>query len=207
MGAVQHDSQAVQLEAIVDRGLAELDVAPGGVIDADRLAEPIRRHGFQRLVELVLDFGLDLVGEFQPFRREELDAVILVGIVRRRDHDPGIGPERARQIGDARRGHRPQQRDIGPGGREPRLQCRFEHVPGNSRVFTDDHLGPRRLGGLLSDLMAAKLARQHSAHGPAQLQHEVGSDGILSDSAADTVGTEITSTHDRLAPEAPPKPY
>ena len=121
MGAVQHDSQAVQLEAIVDRGLAELDVAPGGVIDADRLAEPIRRHGFQRLVELVLDFGLDLVGEFQPFRREELDAVILVGIVRRRDHDPGIGPERARQIGDARRGHRPQQRDISPGGREPRF--------------------------------------------------------------------------------------
>ena len=66
----------------------------------------------------------DLVGELVAVRPEQLDAVVVIGIVRGRDHHADIGAQRARQHGDRRRRDRPEQEHIHAGGAEARHHAR-----------------------------------------------------------------------------------
>src|SRR5579864_80056 len=56
-----------------------------------------------RVVELALDFELDGLVDLGARAREDLDAVVLIRIVGRRNHDAGNETATAREIGDARR--------------------------------------------------------------------------------------------------------
>ena len=100
----------------------------------------------------------------------------------RSDHDARAGVQGAGQIGDTRRGHRTQQSDIDPGRRQPRLQRRFEHVPGNARILADDDL-------------VETFGLEHSPDRPAQLQHELRRNRIFADPPPNTVRTEVTLLH------------
>src|SRR5690606_30091295 len=112
----------------------------------------------------------------------DLDAIVVVGIVRGTDDDAGIGLERPRQIGDGRRGHGPEQLHVSPGCRQPRLQGGFEHVARDTGVLADQNAA------------FALLAKRHPRR-PAELEHEVRSDGKLADTPTDTIGAEILSSH------------
>ena len=76
---------------------------------------------------------------FSPCGREELDAVVVVRIVRGGDHDAAIGAQRARQVRDGRRRHRAHQLHVDAGGDQPGFQRGLEHVVGDARVLADDH--------------------------------------------------------------------
>ena len=82
-----------------------------------------------------------LSGSFAPAVGEELDAVVVVRIVRRADHDARRQAQRARQVRDRRRGQRPGQIDVDAGGGEAGLQRGLEQVAGDPRVLADQHGG------------------------------------------------------------------
>ena len=59
--------------------------------DADGASEVNRLARERRLVQPRLDLELELVRELAAVAVEELDAVVLVGVVRGRDHHPDVG--------------------------------------------------------------------------------------------------------------------
>ena len=72
---------------------------------------------------------------------EELDAVVLVGIVRSAQDNAGVGAQRASDVGNAGSRKRPNDEHIHTERGDPGHQRRFEHVAGKAGVFADDNLG------------------------------------------------------------------
>jgi hypothetical protein len=189
--AVDDQRHAAKIEGRRKRRFAELDVAPRGVGDAARLAELGRGHALERRVHRLLDRALGRVRELLAARGEELDAVVVVGIVRRADHDAGGQPQRARQVRDARRRQRAAQRDVDARGREARLERGLEQVARDARVLADEH---RRTPG-----RPARIRGERAPGRPAELHHELGRDRRLADAAAHAVGAEVLALHSTLA--------
>ncbi len=127
---------------------------------------------------------LDGVGELVAVGPEELDAVVLIGVVGGRDDDAEIGPERARQHGHGRRRLRPQQDHIHPHGDEACRQRRLQHIAGEPRILADD------------DTVAVIAAAELGAGGQRQLEGGAGRDRLAIGGAAKTVGAEELASHD-----------
>ena len=161
---------------------------PAGVVDPARLAELGGGDARQRQRHRPLDRLLDVVGKLRARRAEELDPVVVERIVRCADDDPGGQPERAREIGDRRRGQRTRKIDVDARRRQSRFERRLEQVTRDPRVLADEDRRPRA--------RASRLRRQHAARRPAELQHELRRDRRLADPAADSVGAEVLSRHD-----------
>ena len=103
--AIHHDAHAFERHAARERGLGIFDVAAQRVVDAHRLADCVggRADVFDLAAEdQVLDLIFDLVVELVAVGAEELDAVVVVGIVRGGDDDAGVGAQAAGDVGDAR---------------------------------------------------------------------------------------------------------
>ena len=94
MGAVDDDAQTVELAAEALEHV--LEVALGG--DADVVGAAAAAF---RRVQQSLDLLLRRVGELLPVRVEELDAVVLGWVVRRRDDDAQV--ERQQRHGGSRK--------------------------------------------------------------------------------------------------------
>ena len=89
-----------------------------------------------------LDRRLDLVGELAAAGGEQLDAVVVEGVVRRRDDgagDAGIGAD----PGDRRRRRDAEQEGVDALGRQPGDEGGLQHRPGTAGVAPD---GERRAG-------------------------------------------------------------
>src|SRR5690606_106244 len=117
---------------------------------------------------------------------EELDAVVVVRVVRGGNDDAAVGAQRARQVGDGGCWHRADQLHVHARGHQARLQRRLEHVVRDPGVLADDH---QRLAPGFVALV------QGMAVGVAQPQHEVRGNGRLADPAADAVGAEVLAAH------------
>jgi hypothetical protein len=103
-----------------------------------QLAEPADPGA--RLAQAALDLGLLLVARLHPLRAEELDPVVLVGVVRGRDdsrHVEPVAPHQHRRAG--RRQHAAEQR-VAAARRDAGGECRLEHLAGLARVAHDQHL-------------------------------------------------------------------
>jgi hypothetical protein len=118
MGAVDDDLQPAGTST-PGTALAELDVATGGVVDTLDLAEPRGRHGFSGRSISASMASLDLIRQLVAVGGEELDAVVVVGVVRGGDDDAGGGAEGAGQIGDAGVGIGPSRRMSTPAATRP----------------------------------------------------------------------------------------
>ncbi|MNO88765.1 hypothetical protein D3C76_802300 [compost metagenome] len=182
MGAVENHFQPGEIGAGGHAALAELDIAPRGIVDPRNLAQTGGLDHRHRRVEQFLDDQLHLVRQLGALAGEELDAVVVVRVVRGADDDARLGVEGAGQVGDARSRHRPEQHHVGTGSRQTSLQRGFEHVTGNPRVLADQYAA------------LALLAEGH-AHCPTQLEHEIRSDRRSSYPPANPVGAEIFSAH------------
>ncbi len=190
MRAIDDDLQALEVEIVRKRALAEFDVAARRVADAERLAQLRRLDAADRTVDALLDRLLDRVRQLGAACREELDAVVLERIVRGADHDAGRQAQRARQVGDAGRGQRTGQIDVDAGGGQPRFERRLEQVAGDARVLPDQHRRVRARA-------RRRFGREHAAGGVTEPQHELGRDRRVADSAADAIGAEIVLGHGR----------
>ena len=153
VGAIDDDLQPVQPQAPREGVLDEFDVAAGLVAQP---AGPAQAGGVRQLLAVAvlddrLDRRFDRIGQLEPVRSEQLDAVVLVRVVRGRDHDAQIGPQRAGQHGHGRGRQWPEQDHVQAHGDEPGGQRRFDHVAGQAGVLTDHHgmavIPPAELAG------------------------------------------------------------
>ena len=140
VGAVQHDLQAGEIEILGKGALQEHDEAAGGVVDTVGLAH-LLGGGAQTVDALgedqLLHHQFGFVRQLEAVAREELDAVVLKGVVRGRDHHTRVGAHGRGDVGDARGGERPHQEHVHPHGADPRHQGAFQHVAGEPRVLAD----------------------------------------------------------------------
>ncbi|MBK6585544.1 MAG: glycosyltransferase [Gammaproteobacteria bacterium] len=131
---------------------AGIAAATGDIViiqDAERLAvvDALGPADLGRLSQRVgdvagdprLDLLLDVVAQLVPVRPEQLDAVVVIGVVRGRDHHTEIGAQGSRQHRHRRRRQRPEQEHVHADRGEPRRQRVLHHIAGKSRVLADHH--------------------------------------------------------------------
>ena len=167
---------------------ASTDALDGDVIDVGRLERLVDRTDAARLavgrlqrIEFTLDRRLDLVGQLRAAGREELDAVVVERVVRRRDHRPHrtelLGDE-----GDHRRRHHTEPDDVDAFSGEAGAERGVEHRCGDAGVATD-HDGRR-------GPVVGPIDVQHPGRGAAQAECEFcGQFGVRD--TTDAVGTEL----------------
>ena len=184
VGAIDDDAQAVEGNIARQRPLGVFDVARGDVVDALGAAE-LRRFGEpagEVVVDQRLDVRLDLVRQLEPVGPEQLDAVVLVKIVRGGDHHAEIAAHRARQHRHRRRRRRAEQQHVHADRGEAGDHRVFDHVAGEAGVLADD------------DAVAILAALEQQAGRLADLHRQIGGDlGV--GAAANAVGAEIPARH------------
>ena len=129
-----------------------------------------------------LDGGFLGVSELIAVAAEDFNAVMLVRIVRRGNHDAGVGLV----IGDGGAGYRrgrqhAQAYHIAAGSAQAGGQRRLQHSAGNAGITTDEHAG-----------LPLQISVQLAAQGKAGTVRQIG--GQLNvGNAADTIGSKIFS--------------
>ncbi len=182
MRAVDNDLQTGEIGPGRHAALAELDVAARCIIDSRHLTDLARLDDGHWRIQQLFDHQLQFIGQLGTFAGEELDAVVIMRVVRSTDHDAGFSLERTRQISDGRRRHRAEQHHIGTRRGQARFECRFKHITGDPRVLADKHLA------------STHLAESHAGR-PAELEHEVRRDRVFTNATANAVGTKIFLAH------------
>ena len=139
VGAIDDELHALERHALGQRLGAEVLIVAARLVDARGAAQVHRRTRDRAAVELGLDGFFDFIGKLAAVGVEELDAVVVIQIVRRADDDAEVAIELAREIGDARSGQRPDQHDVDARGDEARLERGLEHVSRQPSVLADEH--------------------------------------------------------------------
>ena len=131
---------------------------------------------------------LGLVGELVAVGIEQLDAVVVEGIVRGRDHHAEVGAQRAREHGDRRRRHRPEQEHVHADGGEARHQRRLDHVARQPRVLADH------------DAMAVLAAGEQLARRPCRPAARSRTSWVRVGASANAIGAEQFTRHGPMSP-------
>ena len=161
VGAIDDNAQAGKAELAGKGRFDDLDIARLRIVHALRPAQ-IRRRGkvlLERPRHQRLDRELGFIRQLVAIRPEQLDAVVLIGIVRGRNHHAEICAERARQHRHAGRRQRPEQHHVHTLGGKAGRQRRLQHVAGQPRVLADDHKMPARVG--LAEVGSGSHAQPH----------------------------------------------
>ncbi|MNF62286.1 hypothetical protein D3C84_439630 [compost metagenome] len=180
---IDNDLQAGKTGTGRHTAFAEFDVATRRVVDSRHLADLARldnRH--RRRIKQFFDHQFDVIRQLGALPGEKLDAVVIMRVMGRTDHDAGLGMKGTGQIGNCRRRHRPQQHHIRTRGGKPSFERRLEHIPGNARVLANQNLAN------------AHFPERH-ASSPAELKHEVRSNRVGADPTTNTVGAKIFLSH------------
>ena len=187
VGAVHHDAHAVEGQALGERSLCELDVTAQRVVNADGFAD-LRGGGADALdvaaEDEAFDPRLDGFGQLEAVRAEELDAVIIVGIVRGGDDDAGVRAQRARGVSDARGGQRADEEHVHAHAEDAGAEGVLEHVAGEAGVLADDDAVLAARAGLGLEVL------EDVRGGAAELQGGLGGDRLDVGGATDAVGAE-----------------
>ena len=184
IGAIDDDAQAVERQVARQRALGELDIAVLDAVDAlgaaeiGRAGEPLVEVGFDQRLDLVFD----LIRQLLAVGAEQLDAVVVVGIVRGGDHHPEIAAHGVRQHGDAGRRHRAGQENVHADRQEAGGKRVLDHVAGQARVLADDHP------------VAVVAAMEHQSGSHADLQGELRRDRLVR-APANAVSPEMLACH------------
>ena len=151
-----------------------------------RLARPSEADLASRFGEIAVhqlfDLQLDVVGQLVAVRAEQLDAVVVVRIVRGRDHHAEVGAHRAGQHGDRRRRHRAGQQHVHADRGEAGHHRVFDHVAGEAGVLADQHT------------VAMVAVAEHQAGGLAHLERKLRRDRGVG-AATNAVGSEMLADH------------
>ena len=160
-------------------------IARLAVVDALGAADAGRRRQAlgQARIHQRLDLQFDLVGQFLPVGPEELDAVILEGIVRGGDHHADIGAQRTRQEGDGGGRQRAELENVHAHGGEARHQGVFDHIARQAGILADHDA--------VAMLAAGEDAARRHAGLHRHFRRELG--GV--DAATDAVGAKIFAGH------------
>jgi hypothetical protein len=126
---------------------------------------------------VLFDLRFDLIAELAAGAIEELDAVVLVGIVRGADDHAEIAFEPFGEVSDARRRQWTDQHHVDAGRDEARFQRGFEHVAGDPRVLADQH--------------RAAFRSQDARRRTGQFQRELHCQRMLTHTATHAIGAKV----------------
>ena len=180
---VHRDLEAFEREVVGEAALAELDVAPGRVLEPPGLAQRSRIRPYRRFSQGRLHRQFPGIGQLGTLGAEELDAVVGKRVVAGADDHTQRGALGTGQVSHARRRQRAQQHHVHTGRVEAAFQRAFEHVARNAGVLADQHGGP----GL--ELF------EYPAHRVRQTQYKVGRNRRLANRATNAVGAKVFSCH------------
>ena len=163
LGAVHHNVQPVKAGA--GGFLGEVDVAALGVALAHRTAHLPADGQVLVLGQAVADDFLNpilhRVGELVAVAVEELDAVILNGVVAGGNHRARVSLIISGQIGDGRGGQHLHQHGLRAHGANARHQSGFQHFAADAGIASHQNGGP------------VYIACQHIGAGLAQLEGQL----------------------------------
>ena len=167
VSAVHQDVQPGQIAG--DGGLQVVDVVGHRLLrHVAHLADlPVGLAGNVVVAEEddVLDLLLQLVGELEALAVEDLDAVVLKGVVAGGDDDASIRLLVHRHPGHARSGQSAQVQHVSAGGTQARNEGALQQVARDTGVLADGHQG------LLPRLL---LFGQYGSRGQAHFIRQVG---------------------------------
>ena len=195
VGAIDHHAQAVEAEVARQRALGEFDVAVMDAVDAAGAAETgaLRQPLVERFIEQLLDLLLDVVGQLEALRAEQLDAVVLEQVMRGGNHHAEIGAHRLGQHRHRRRRHRAEQQHIHADRGEAGHHRVFDHVAGKPRILADD------------DAMAVLAALEHQPGRLPDLERQFRRDQAVG-AAPNPVRPEIFAAHVSPSARQDPRP-
>ena len=139
IGAIDHHLQPVQPQSRREGRLDEFLIAAASILNPLGAANVLGLGRQDLAFQNGLDLGLGLIRQFEPVGAKELDAIVMMRIVARRDHHPQIGAHRPGEKAHRRRRHRPQQQHIHPGRGQTRRQRIFQHIARKPRILADDN--------------------------------------------------------------------
>ncbi len=191
VGAIHHHPQALEAHLPGERALGRLDIALKGSVDALGAPELVRLGKTRSHIGIdqSLDLLLRRIGQFEAVRPEQLNAVVVIGIVGCGDHHAVIGAERAGQHGDGRGRHGSEQEDIDADRDKTRGDGVLDHIAGEPRILADD-----------DPLSVAVAVVQADGH--ADTHRNVGRHRMHVRLATDTVRAEILPR--QSLPQIPP---
>ena len=164
------------------------DVAPERIVDTVGFAD-VRGRGtdvFDLAAEHEpLDPGFDFVVELVAVVTEEFDPVVLVGIVGCGEDDPRIGAKGARDVGDAGRGKRADDKHINTERGESGHHGILQHVAREAGVFSQHDLAAA--AGMVH---GPAESGEDMGGGAAELEGGFGGDGLDVGDPADSVSSE-----------------
>ena len=141
IGAV--DSDSVILEGAGRKRDQVADIAVSARHIILRAADPITRRkrdlsafAVDVSLNLFLDGSIDLL----PGSGDDLDPIVIVWIVTRRNHDPAVKVIQADAEGNGRRRCHMEQVSIRPRSDKARAQRIFKHIAGSSGILSNDNL-------------------------------------------------------------------
>ena len=142
VGAIHQDAQASQIAG--DGGLEVVNVVGHRLLrHIAHLADlPVSLAGNIVVAKEddILNLLLQLIGELKALAVEDLDAVVLKGIVAGGNDDTGIRPLVHRHPGHTGGGQSAQIQHVGTGGAQSSNQGALQQVPGDAGVLADgDH--------------------------------------------------------------------
>ena len=142
-------------------------------------------------VNVGLHQGDDGLVHFLAGAVDELDAVVVVGIVAGGDHNAAVEAVGPGHIGHRGGGGHVQQIGIGTGGHQAAYQAVLKHIAGPAGILADDD--PGRLIGAAPALQLAVVPAQKTAHPKGVVSGE-GAVGF----PAEAVSSEILSHNSSL---------
>ena len=139
VGAVQADLQAAEGVDRLGDEVSHIAVAAFGVVDgtADLVLGGARQL-FLRVVQIGFDLVDDALLHLLPFAVEQLDAVVVEGVVAGGDHDAAVEPFRPGDIGHAGSGGHVEQVSVGARGGHAGGQGVLQHIAGTAGILADD---------------------------------------------------------------------
>ena len=180
VGAVHQDAQPRQIR--VNGGGHEVDVIPlellHAVMAAAQFPPGLESHGFFRK-DFFLHPLLQRVGELVALAVENLDSVVLIGVVRGGNHDARVRLFLPGEVGHGGRRNISHGFYVAAHGAQPRNQRRLQQIRGDAGVLAQDHRGA----------LPPLFLHQNRAHGLPHPEGQVRRQ-VLPHDAPDAVGAK-----------------
>ena len=90
IGAIERDLQTVEAEMAGESRFCEVDIPPARILHAARATDMFGLDQRDVAAEQSLDLGFRRIGQFIPVGAEQLDPIVIIRIVARRNHNAEI---------------------------------------------------------------------------------------------------------------------
>src|SRR5690606_35995426 len=184
IGAVENNLDALERVVLRERRGTKFLVANACRVDTLRAPQLVRLERYRRLPQELLDLGLLGVGQLRARAIEELDAVVLVQVVRCADNHAEVGLEDLREVRDAGGRQWTEEQYVRSRRDETCFERGFKHVAGEASVFADQD--------------GAALRGEHLRGSARQPQRKIRTHRVDPHRAAHAVRAEILLDHSFL---------